>query len=108
MDERDKRLASNEVLFREVNERVDDLTMDHGAGSQHYLCECANVDCTFQVQLEKREYEAVRADGRHFFVLPDHFTPEIEAVVSKNDRYWIVEKRGEAAAYVEHLDPRTR
>jgi putative NIF3 family GTP cyclohydrolase 1 type 2 len=108
VDERDKRLASNEALFREVNERVDDVAVNHGAGNQHYLCECSNVDCTFQVQLERSEYEAVRANGKQFFVLPGHYTPEIEALVSKNERFWVVEKSGEAAAFVEHLDPRTR
>jgi hypothetical protein len=108
VDERDKRLARNEALFREVNERLDDVAADHGPRNQHYLCECSNADCTFKVQLERREYEAVRADGRQFFVLPGHFTPEIEVIVSKNERFWVVQKDGEAAAFVEHLDPRSR
>ena len=108
VDEREKRLARNEALFREVNEHVDDLASEQGFGTQHYLCECANPDCTFQVQLERSEYEHVRADGAQFFVLPGHFTPEIETLVSENDRFWVVQKVGEAAAFAEHLDPRSR
>ena len=54
MDERERRLAQNEALFREVNERVNDLATDHGAASVHeYLCECANADCTFRVRLDR-------------------------------------------------------
>jgi hypothetical protein len=108
VDERGKRLARNEALFREVNERVDEVAFEHGVGNQHYLCECANPDCTFQVQLERSEYEAVRADPRQFFVLPGHYTPEIEQLVSEDERFWVVQKVGEAAKFVEHLDPRSR
>lgn len=109
VDERDKRLAQNEALFREVNERVDDLAADWHIGSQEYFCECANPDCTFRVQLERSEYQAVRADATQFFVLPGHFTPEIEALVSsENDRFWVVKKQGDAAEFVQQLDPRSR
>ena len=63
MDEREKRMAQNEALFREVNERVNDLTTDHGSASVHeYLCECANSDCTFRVRLDPSDYEAIRRD----------------------------------------------
>jgi hypothetical protein len=109
VDERETRLAQNEALFREVNERVNDLTADHGAASVHeYLCECANADCTFRVRLEPSDYEAVRSDPRQFLVLPLHYTPEIATLVSEHEWYWVVRKSGEAGDYVEHLDPRSR
>ena len=73
-----------------------------------YFCECANADCTFQVSLTSAEYENVRADPTQFFVLPLHFTPEVETVVSENKGYWIVRKTGDAGEYVEKLDPRSR
>ncbi len=110
MDEREKRLAQNEALFREVNERISDLA-DQGGGGQRvheYMCECANSDCTFLVPLTRAEYEAVRRDPKQFAVLPDHFTPEVEAVVAENERYWVVTKTGDAGEYVEALDPRSR
>jgi hypothetical protein len=110
MDDREKRMAQNEVLFREVNERVNDLA----AGSRlvdtthEYLCECANVDCTFRVAVDPEEYESIRRDPAQFLVLPLHFTPEVEELVAKRDAYWVVRKTGEAADYVSHLDPRSR
>ena len=106
MDERDKRLAQNEALFREVNERLRDRAGAHDV--DHYLCECANSDCTFRITMPTEEYELIRSDPRQFMVLPLHYTPEIEELVAERDAYWIVRKTGEEGDYVEKLDPRSR
>jgi hypothetical protein len=109
MDAREKRMASNEALFREVNERIE--VMAHNLGPEvpyEFLCECANADCTFRLTLPIATYEAIRADPKQFVVLPLHFTPEIEDLVVKDDTHWVVRKTGEAGEYVEHLDPRSR
>jgi hypothetical protein len=109
MDERDRRLAQNEVLFREVNERVSDLATGLGDdGGYEYLCECSNRDCTFRIALTSAQYETIRSDPKQFVVLPDHFTPEIEEVAVEHEAFWIVRKHGEAGEYVAQLDPRTR
>ena len=73
-----------------------------------FLCECANADCTFRISLPTATYEAIRADGRQFVVLPLHYTPEIEELVHEEETYWVVRKTGEAGEYVEELDPRSR
>jgi hypothetical protein len=109
MDAREKRMATNEALFREVNERIE--VMAHQLGPEvpyEFLCECANADCTFKLSLPLSIYEAIRADPKQFVVLPQHYTPEIEELVVKEADYWIVRKEGEAGAYVEKLDPRGR
>lgn len=109
MDAREKRMAENEALFREVNERVNDVARQFAVDTVYeYLCECANADCTFRLTMTRGEYEAVRADPAQFGVLPHHFTPEIETVVQENDSYWIVRKTGDAGEHVEKLDPRSR
>jgi hypothetical protein len=109
MDAREQRMAQNEALFREVNERIEAAA--HQLGPQvpyEFLCECANADCTFQISLTTAQYESVRADPTQFVVLPLHFTPEIEVMVSKDEGFWIVKKVGEAGDYVEELDPRSQ
>jgi hypothetical protein len=109
VDAREQRLAQNEALFREVNERVD--AMAHRLGpdvAYEYLCECANADCTFRLALPTSVYQAVRADPKQFVLLPLHYTPEIEDLVVQEDTYWVVRKSGEAGEYVENLDPRSR
>jgi hypothetical protein len=108
VDERERRMTQNEALFREVNERVHEKAEAFGSGHAfEYLCECANADCTFQITLTLAQYEQVRAEPTQFAVLPLHFTPEIETLLSENEGYWIVRKIGEAADYVEDLDPRS-
>jgi hypothetical protein len=106
VDARDKRLAQNEALFREVNERLQDHA--EPGGVNHYLCECANSDCTFRITLPTAEYEEVRSDSKQFMVLPQHYTPEIEELVADKGSHWIVRKSGEEGEYVEKLDPRSR
>lgn len=109
MDARETRLAQNEVLFREVNERVGALAHQLGPDAPYeFLCECANADCTFRITLAPSVYEHVRSDPQQFVVLPLHYTPEIEKLVVEEEAYWIVRKTGEAGEYVEHLDPRSR
>lgn len=109
MDAREHRLAQNETLFREVNERVEAVAHQLGPEVPYeFLCECANADCTFRLALPIPVYESVRADPRQFVVLPLHYTPEVEELVVEEDGYWIVRKTGEAGEFVEHLDPRSR
>ena len=112
MDDRERRMTENETLFREVNERVDDTATqfvgDDEDSKHEYFCECANPDCAFRVTLTHAQYESVRANPKQFVVLPDHFTPEVETLVTKNEGHWLVRKTGEAGDYVAKLDPRSR
>ena len=108
MDEREHRLAQNEVLFREVNERLVGVAHRLGPNIPYeFICECANPDCTFRVSLTLTDYENIRADGTQFIVLPLHYTPEVENLVLENKAYWVVRKTGDAGQYVEQLDPRS-
>ena len=109
VDEREKRMAQNEALFREVNERV--AAIAHQLGPDHpyeFLCECANSDCSFRIELPVGAYEAVRSDPSQFVVLPLHYAPEVEELISQAESYWVVRKFGEAGELVRHLDPRSR
>jgi hypothetical protein len=109
MDARATRLARNETLFREVNERIEQAVGGMGTRDDHvyeFLCECSNSDCTLFLPLTITEYEAVRSDPRQFIVAPGHELPEIEKVVEQNPGYQIVLKSGEAAEFVAERDPR--
>ena len=109
VDERERRLALNEALFREANERIETLADQLGPDVPYeFLCECANADCTFRISLPLSVYESIRADPQQFVVLPLHYTPEVEDLVIEEDTHWVVRKTGEAGEYVEQLDPRSR
>jgi hypothetical protein len=105
MDARAERVGKNEAVFREVNERINDLTRENTA---EYLCECGNATCTETIHMTVAEYERVRADPTHFAVLPGHEIPEVEDVVGRNERFLVVRKKvGPAAALATELDPRS-
>lgn len=103
LEARQRRLASNQALFRLVNAQVHELNEkfeDSGAGSD-FVCECANTECAERVEVSLADYQRVRGNDRWFFVAPEdeHVFPEVEAVVERNEQYYIVEKV-EAAAEV--------
>ena len=104
---REERLAANEVMFREVNERIRDVAARVGAldSGPEFLCECADEDCTERIRLSPDEYESLRAEPRRFVVLRGHET-DVERVVADRGRYLIVEKVGEAGEIAERTDPR--
>ncbi len=109
-EERQKRAARNEDLFRRLNERLHDLAVIGGSSEprERFVCECAQTSCSLLVELSADEYRAVRADDTRFLVFPEpwHTSPEVEAVVEHHDRYWVVEKRGTAGNEAEHLAER--
>ncbi|MGH3072299.1 MAG: hypothetical protein ACRDNB_08535 [Gaiellaceae bacterium] len=110
MDERERRLAQNEALFREVNEKVQAVATTHGDDDHVYefYCECSNADCTLQVPATIAAYEAVREHPDRFLIFPRHALPDIETVLEETPDWWVIEKTGEAGSYVSRLDPRGR
>jgi hypothetical protein len=109
-EERAARGARSQCLFRDVNERVKEI--NHAFGTVivlgDWMCECADDECTERIALTHEEYEAVRADARRFAVAPsdDHVFHEIEDVVERMERYWVVEKSGKAGELAASVDPR--
>jgi hypothetical protein len=56
MDERRERLAKNEALFREVNERIQEIGRAVGVQPDEELemvCECSNAGCTERMTMSK-------------------------------------------------------
>ena len=104
LDRRRERAARNESLFREVNERIEDLAGN--ASFSLFICECMNQNCDEAVSVTHEEYEHVRSGPNRFIVLRGHEIPEVDAVVETCDRYLVVEKRGTGRRVAEELDPR--
>jgi hypothetical protein len=107
-EEHQRRLASNESVFREVNEGIErGQWPGEEARPVGFRCECARLGCNLLVELKLADYERIRADPRHFLMVPGHEMPEVETVVERGDGYLVVEKRDEAGAHAEDTDPRS-
>ena len=109
MEGRERRVAKNQALFREVNERIKGVNAGVPLKEEtDFLCECGDEECTEPVSLSLAEYEHVRSGPTHFAIVPGHEAVDIERIVSQNERYAVVEKDAPLAARiaVEH-DPRS-
>ena len=104
MDHRSDRLGQNEALFRDVNERIRDVS--RGDAEMEILCECGDAECTLSFRITTAEYEGLRADPTRFAVAHGHEEPGVEQVVFSNDRYAVIEKFGEATRIAHETDPR--
>jgi hypothetical protein len=105
-----ERAAQHQAIFREVNDRIGGLTgtLNAALPRAEWVCECAQTECYEPLEMSLDEYEAVRQHGARFAVAcdPEHVFPEVERVIQRTDRYWVVEKIENAARVALELDPR--
>ena len=111
MDESQRRKAANELVFREVNERIEGLQKRYAITDSEPLqivCECDRLDCALVITVPIENYERVRADARSFFVAIGHEDPAVEDIVDSGGDHLVVRKRpGEPARIAEAGDPRS-
>src|SRR5262245_22830618 len=100
MSEAPERTAANEVVLREVNDRIAEKTSDLEARGladrdepSEYLCSCGRADCDESIELTLEQFEAAHAQEDRFVVAPGHDNPEIEDVVEQYETYSIVRKK---------------
>jgi hypothetical protein len=101
------RLARNEVMFREINERIRELATRFeqvGSDAIAFVCECADETCVERLSLTVEQYDDVRSIPARFVVVPGHeVTPLVERVVFRSSTFVIVRKIGIAADIVRRL-----
>jgi hypothetical protein len=110
MSERERRIGLNEAVFREVNERIEQVAdaFDLGGQPLDLVCECADASCVQRISLPRQEYESLRSEPRFFVVYPGHVDESVERIVDEKRSYVVVEKReGEPAQVAELADPRS-
>jgi hypothetical protein len=109
VDTRRVRAAKNQSLFRDVNERIEDITEGFALAATRtieFVCECAHPDCSEVIEMTHGEYESIRRFPTHFAIKAGHDISEVEQVVAGNGRYIIVSKLGTAGQAAIRLDPR--
>ena len=105
--ERKERLARNEAIFREVNERIEELETTRQGEWLDVLCECGNPDCSEPLRLTVSDYERVRQEPTDFLIVPGHVIPEIETVVGTGQGYEVVRKVAGEGVIARATDPRS-
>jgi hypothetical protein len=109
VEERERRIGLNEALFREVNERLEELAQGFAYPNKlDLICECGNASCASRIEMDRDEYEHVRSDSTTFAIVKGHEIQDVEEIVERRKRYDVVRKiAGEAEELAEKTDPRT-
>jgi hypothetical protein len=108
-EERQRRLALNEAMFRQVNERLEELneTFAEFTGTVDLICECAHTRCAERIEMPPEVYERVRADPMLFIIVPGHLVEDVESRTGQSGSgYEIVRKRGQVGLQVAEATAR--
>ena len=109
--ERRRRFARNEALYRSVNEKIEEISRGFGPAvdeTMRVICECGQLDCLQELELDVGTYERVRSDPTLFIVVPGHDTAEVETVVEEHATFTIVCKdKPEGRQVAIETDPRS-
>jgi hypothetical protein len=95
MDERERRIAENEVLFNAVNDQIlalGEALPNDGAAPFSIICECGDADCTERIELAPSAYQQIRLQPAQFVVRRGHEIPDTESVIDEGPDYLVVEK----------------
>jgi hypothetical protein len=88
------RVGLNEALFREINERVEEVntTLATFTNVLMIACECATLDCMERIEITPERYAQVREDPTLFMIRPGHEAPDTETVTAREEEFWVVRK----------------
>ena len=96
-----KRIGKNEAAFKAFNQaRAKKQT----GSILELVCECGDMHCTEEIEIEAAEYHPVRSHPTRFLVRPGHEIAEAEAIVERGPQYFVVEKRGPAEEGAEEAE----
>ncbi len=101
-----ERVAKNEALFRDVNERIAESAQRFDSTEAEFVCECADAACAERLATPLDVYEQVRSDGATFIVKPGHEDERFERVVVQRPKFRVVEKINGVGQIARSLDPR--
>ena len=109
MEERERRIGLNEAVFREANERIQELNQTFATVTDRLIlvCECGDGECAEQISIAPAAYEELRGDPANFAIVPGHELPDVEQVLIRHEEYAVVRKdEGIPRRIAEVTDPR--
>jgi hypothetical protein len=104
-EERERKAAQNQLLFRAVNEQIVEMT-EKFRSDLNLVCECWDTTCTGKVRVRLEDYKRLDRTGNMLIVLRGHEDQHVEDVVDQVDGYVVVRKRDLAARIIEQAQAR--
>jgi hypothetical protein len=78
---------SNQLLLREVNERIGDITVQQKESKSEFVCECGRMDCNDHVDLDLDAYRTIRTSGDYFIAATGHCVDGVDRVAESRDGF---------------------
>jgi hypothetical protein len=92
------RLGRDELVFRDVNERIREIAGRFGVLDVClFVCECGRGDCAEAIELALAEYDALRSLPGTYAMVAGHEAPD-ERVLARRKGYNIVRGRRSSLA----------
>ena len=76
-----------QLIFREINERVAEITVQQKESRSEFVCECGRMDCNDHVDLDLGEYQTIRASGDYFIAATGHCVDGVDRVAESRDGF---------------------
>lgn len=91
-----RRMAENEVIFREANTAISELIEEAAQNSKQtpvrFYCECSREDCRERISLTPSKYKELHQNSRQFIALDGHEIAEIEKIIIHENGFNVIEK----------------
>ena len=87
-----EQLVRNQLLLREVNNRIGEVATSWAGEAPEFLCECSNDDCAETLPVSLLQYEGIRSFPNLFMILPGHETLAVDCIVEEQAGFTLVEK----------------
>lgn len=116
----ERRLAENEVVFRQYNLQVQEELEAYTQAAEseghkpqasvkdlplHFYCECSDESCKKRIVLKPNEYKKLHKNSSQFLILPGHQVASIEKVVRQEKNFTVVEKYMTPPKHADKLNP---
>jgi hypothetical protein len=103
----ERRMAENEVVFRQFNESIqqgfdelNEVAKEQGEKPYeldktvklHFYCECTDENCTKRIQLLPQVYTDIHKRRDTFVIVCGHEVEQIEDIIERNPDYCVVRK----------------
>jgi hypothetical protein len=94
------KILRNEQLFEAANLKMAQAMSRLAPATQPedftlaLYCECANTACEDRMHIVYKTYSAIKKSGEATFVVkPEHYLPQFEALITKTEEYWVIQKK---------------
>jgi hypothetical protein len=89
-----ERLAENQQMAREANDRLRDVVEPMVADGRliPFLCECADDGCLGRIDLTTEDYFIAHLNSDYYILLPDHPRLDGEELVEDHGAYEVLSK----------------